>query len=106
VVFEIPAGEVALLDTAEGLGKGYCKAGVEVRVGDALISAFVYLASQSHISSDLQPYHWYKGLVAAGARKHRFPDSYLQKIASVRSKPDPKDARRIEMENLLVQLEA
>jgi hypothetical protein len=43
--------------------------------------------------------------VLAGARKHRFPAEYIERIALVPSKPDPDKARRMEMENLLIALE-
>lgn len=105
-VFEVPEDEVSHLDTAEGLGAGYYKQQMTINVNGEPLLVFVYLASQSHLVADLEPYHWYKGFVLAGARKHQFPDAYLQQIAAVTSKSDPKESRRIEMENLLVQLEA
>jgi len=104
-VYDIPADQAHLLDEAEGLGNGYYKARLRVNLGDEQCTAFLYLANQSHISND-QPYHWYKSLVLAGARRHRFPADYIVRIAGVSSKPDPEQNRRIEMESLLVQLDA
>lgn len=104
-VYDIPSGEAHLLDEAEGLGNGYRKTHLRVNLGDKPCTAFLYLASRSHISND-RPYHWYKNLVLAGARRHRFPADYILQIADVSSKPDPAQNRRIEMENLLIQLGA
>ena len=59
----------------------------------------------THLVANLEPYHWYKNVVLAGARKHQFPTEYLEKIADVPSKSDPQDSRCNEMENMLVQLD-
>lgn len=104
-VFEIPDHEVVLLDKIEGVGKGYYKQIIRVNLNNKVMDVFVYLASKSYIANDMEPYDWYKGMVLAGARKHEFPKTYIQKIAEVKSKYDPDVNRRIEMENLLVQLE-
>ena len=105
-VYDVSAEEAILLDEVEGLGNGYYKAHVEVRVSDEPCAAFVYLASQSHISGENRPYHWYKGFVLAGVRKHDFPANYARQISREPSKPDSNESRRVQMENLLAQLEA
>jgi gamma-glutamylcyclotransferase (GGCT)/AIG2-like uncharacterized protein YtfP len=104
-IYDVPENEVHLLDAAEGLGSGYFKQQMTVAVNGDSYLVFAYLANQSHLTENLEPYHWYKGFVMAGAQKHRFPAPYLQEIAVVTSKPDLISSRRIEMENLLVQLE-
>jgi hypothetical protein len=104
-VYEVPENEVHHLDTVEGLGDGYFKQQMTIDLNGESLLVFVYLASQSHLVADLEPYHWYKDFVLAGARKHQFPAEYLQQITAVASKPDLKDSRRLKMENLLVQLE-
>lgn len=104
-VYDIPADQARLLDEAEGLGNGYYKAHLPVNLGNEQCSAFLYLANQSHISND-RPYHWYKSLVLAGARRHRFPADYIVRIAGVPSKVDSEDSRRVEMKHLLTRLEA
>ena len=103
-VYEMPENEVHLLDTAEGLGNGYWKHKMSVKIDDKDLDVFVYLASSSHLVLDLEPYHWYKDFVLAGARKHQFPTEYIEQISIIASKHDPEDNRRNEMENLLVQL--
>ena len=105
-VYDIPKNEVHLLDEAEGLGIGYYKQQLLVNVGEDSLNVFLYLASQTHLVAELEPYHWYKGFVIAGARKHHFPTEYIEQIASVTSKDDLTNSRRIQMENLLEQLKS
>lgn len=104
-IYDVPEDDVHHLDEAEGLGNGYYKQQLTVSVGSEALNVFVYLASSTHLVADLEPYHWYKGFVVAGARKHSFPAEYIAQIASFPSKYDTKGSRRNEMENLLVQLE-
>ncbi|WP_449427205.1 gamma-glutamylcyclotransferase family protein [Rhodanobacter umsongensis] len=104
-VYEIPRAEMHLLDRAEGVGSGYFKQQMMIELNDESLLVFVYLASQSHVAENLEPYDWYKGFVLAGAHKHQFPPEYLQQIAAIASKPDINESRRITMQNLLVQLE-
>ncbi len=104
-IYEIPQDEMHRLDAAEGLGSGYFKEQMTITVNSETLLVFVYLASQSHVTATLEPYHWYKEMVLAGARRHQFPPEYLQQIAAVASKPDLTVSRRIEMESLLAQLE-
>ena len=104
-VYELSRSEIYLLDRAEGLGKGYDKEYMQIRLGSDSVDVFVYLASASHVTPELWPYDWYKGLVLAGARKHRFPAEYIERIARVPSKPDLDKARRLEMEKLLIALD-
>jgi gamma-glutamylcyclotransferase len=104
-IYEVPANEMHLLDSAEGLGCGYYKSHIEVAVDGSASPAFIYLASQSHLVTNLEPYEWYKKIVLAGAKHLRFPGAYIQQIEAVISKPDPDNERRLKWENLLVQLE-
>lgn len=103
-VYNIPQDEIGLLDVAEGLNKGYFKQQMNITINGDPYLVFVYLASRTHIVANLEPYHWYKGLVLAGARRLQFPTEYLQFIEAITSKHDDDDNRRFEMENLLVQL--
>jgi gamma-glutamylcyclotransferase len=105
-VFDIPDNEIGVLDNVEGLGNGYFKSQLPVTVDGLVSSVFTYLASSTHISADVIPYDWYKGLVVAGARKHNFPQAYVEYLVGFRSQPDPGAKRRLHMENLLVQLVA
>lgn len=58
-VYEIPPDEVHLLDAAEGLGAGYYKTQMTITEHGEPFLAFAYLASQSHLVANLEPYHWY-----------------------------------------------
>lgn len=104
-VYFIPENEVHYLDAAEGLGKGYYKHQLLVVVDGESFSTFTYLASRSHLVFDLEPYHWYKGFVLAGARKLNFPPHYIERISRVPSRQDSNIDRRTTNENLLVKLE-
>jgi gamma-glutamylcyclotransferase len=104
-VYFVPENEVQALDEAEGLNIGYYKQQLVVTVDGESLGTFTYIASRTHLVSDLEPYHWYKGLVLAGARKLRFPAHYIERIDSVPFRQDNNPERRVENENLLVQLE-
>lgn len=106
VVYDVSDSDEHSLDEAEGLGAGYLKQQLAVSCHGQLLPVFVYVASPSHIVADLAPYHWYKDLVLAGARRHGFPPSYVREIAAVESMSDLNDARRIAMESLLLRLHA
>lgn len=103
-VFALDAAEVDLLDAAEGLGAGYDKHEMTVRLAGKPLPVFVYLASASHRIVDGSPYHWYRDLVLAGARHHGFPSAYLAQIARVASRGDPDSQRRRKMEALLASI--
>jgi cation transport regulator ChaC len=100
VLFDIDESESAALDEAEGLGKGYDKAKINVRTTDGTLKeAIVYIATERDAS--LQPYHWYKALVVAGATEHRLPAECIEQLKAVASKQDANEARRKKNENLL-----
>ncbi|MGI9236881.1 MAG: gamma-glutamylcyclotransferase family protein [Woeseiaceae bacterium] len=103
-VYSLPEDEVHLLDKAEGLGNGYFKRELRVELRGLSLKPFSYFASDTHLSPDLQPYHWYKGLVLAGACKHQFPEHYVKKIAAIAAKYDLNIDRRKKMEYLLARL--
>ncbi|MGD9387327.1 MAG: gamma-glutamylcyclotransferase [Gammaproteobacteria bacterium] len=97
-VYTLLPGEKARLDAAEGLGRGYEEAVIEVSLGGTEIPGFVYLAAATHVAPALQPYHWYKRLVTTGARHHGFPGEYVAALEAVPSvaDPDPERTRRHE----------
>lgn len=103
-VYSVAAAEIVRLDRLEDLGAGYFKELVTLRIDGSAVSAFVYFASHTHIDPGLLPFHWYHAFVLAGARRHGFPNEYLEHIASVPQQSDPDEARRREMGALLAQL--
>ena len=91
-VFDIDSLDEDRLDRAEGLGCGYERKTVDVESTVGRISAFIYVASAEAISSDLEPYSWYKDLVLAGATEHDLPPEYIDTIRAVVATEDPDEA--------------
>ena len=98
VVYEIDAAEKAALDHAEGIGLGYRELIVEVDAAPGPLRAWTYRAT--NIDHLALPYTWYKALVVAGAREHGLPQAYVDALAAVATKPDPRPERAAQ--NLLV----
>jgi len=103
-VFRIESGERALLDRAEGLGRGYDEMWERLPVGGRSQEVFYYVASPDWVDPGLRPYHWYKRLVLAGARYQGFPADYIAAIAAVESVDDPDPDRRGLNEALLEKM--
>lgn len=101
VLYEFDAREKANLDVLEGNGKGYFEQLVQFPLNEQTYTPYIYVAQSTHIDSTLVPYHWYKKLVLAGARYHRFPPEYVAAIEATPSKADPDAKRTQENENLL-----
>jgi gamma-glutamylcyclotransferase len=103
-LFSIDPSEEALLDKAEGLGKGYLKKLIQCPVVGREYSAFTYVAESKAIDSSLKPYHWYKALVIEGAHYHGFPQGYISALMDLESIPDPNEQRRMANDELLSEL--
>ncbi|MFB6248924.1 MAG: gamma-glutamylcyclotransferase family protein [Salinibacter sp.] len=101
VVFDVDAGELDALDEAEQRGRGYERCDVHVRGTSASVKAFAYTAQPAYIDDALLPYEWYHALVLAGAREHKLPAPYTARLESIRSYPDPNEARRRKYRALL-----
>jgi len=92
VTWRLPGSEKPLLDAAEGLGRGYREAGVEVRLADgSRLAVFTYLAT--HIDGRLLPFDWYREHVLAGAREWGLPQAYTDGIAAIPAVADPDSER-------------
>lgn len=95
VVFQIERGRLPLLDAAEGLGEGYARKVLAIRLADQGIEIhpFVYVAT--NIDDTLVPYDWYKRLVVNGLRSWPgIPPEYVGRIeANVQSRIDPLHRR-------------
>lgn len=100
VLFKISTSEKQNLDTAEGLGKGYNEEQVIVitQNGEER-EAIAYIATNK--KPILQPYHWYKDIVIAGAVEHKLPPSYIEWLRTFSSQQDTNTKRRAEQESLL-----
>lgn len=95
-IYTLDASDKAALDGFEGKGAGYMDTQILLRFTDKEYNCFTYIAQQSHIVENLQPYHWYKKLVVLGAEYLKFPDAYISAIESVESKEDPDEIRKEE----------
>ena len=98
VVFEIDPSEKCRLDNAEGLGNGYEK--TNVKVSTETSKAVTYYATDKDDS--LQPYHWYKAFVVAGAKQNNLPRNYIDEIEKFESVEDPCAKRRRKNEAILL----
>ncbi|WP_052573651.1 gamma-glutamylcyclotransferase [Haloferula sp. BvORR071] len=87
VLYEVPDFEA--LDRVEGVSSGDYRR-VMVKLSSAEhgeVEAAVYVAVKT--GEALRPYHWYKGLVLAGAEQHGLPTDYVEDyIRSISSIPD------------------
>ncbi|MBD8524829.1 gamma-glutamylcyclotransferase family protein [Pseudomarimonas arenosa] len=91
VVYQIDPAHWPALDRAEGLGRGYRRAMVEVRSATQSLQCLTYLATDKH--PDLLPFDWYKALVLAGAEQHDLPLDYRRWLHEVPCLADPDRAR-------------
>jgi len=89
------------LDRFEGKGYGYLDSQITLDYNGNEYTCFTYLAQQSHIVSNLKPYHWYKELVILGAQYLEFPGPYISSIKAVDSIQDSDSKRRKEKEILV-----
>jgi len=101
VLYEFNPVDKAALDKAEGNGKGYFERQMRVPLNGTDYSAYLYMASSTHIDASLAPYHWYKNLVLAGAQFHGLPPEYIATIQSIASVEDLNTQRREKNEALL-----
>ncbi len=92
-LFAIPEHQKSLLDRAEGLGKGYHEAEVQVETETGPKRAVTYVADPDYIDDSLSPYSWYRDLVAAGGEALGLPADYLQRIREIPAEDDPDTER-------------
>jgi gamma-glutamylcyclotransferase (GGCT)/AIG2-like uncharacterized protein YtfP len=93
VVYQLSLDEKTALDRYETLGVGYDHEQVDVIVGDAVQTAWIYVARREAIDDSLKPYSWYHHLVVRGAREHRLPQSYIDQLKRLESIHDPDEER-------------
>ena len=98
-VYEIAAEEKPILDDYEG--PGYEVNFLTVNRADGPLDVFSYIATETHIDEELQPFTWYRELVHLGARYHGFADSYFNACLAVNALPDPNVARHERYERLI-----
>ena len=103
-IYEIDPQEKPLLDRIEGVGAGYDVNWEDLLVNDARTRTFMYVASSGFVDEKLLPYRWYKDLVLAGARYHRFPADYIEVLEAVGAVGDPDEKRRKANKAILAEL--
>lgn len=91
-IFTLDPEHKRILDRYEG--PGYRERQITVHSEGRNYTCFSYFARSSHRSIQLLPYHWYKQLVLAGARYHRFPEYYISALESIDSIEDSDENRR------------
>lgn len=92
-LYEFDHVDLAVLNQAEGLGKGYLGQQMQVTLNAVVFIPLVYIAASTHVDSQLSPYDWYHQMVLCGARYLRFPETYIARLEEVQVLPDP-DRRR------------
>lgn len=100
-IYSLDPNHKSALDKFEGKGFGYIDVEVLLQHEGMEYACFTYIAQESHIIDGLNPYGWYKRLVALGAKYLGFPDSYLSAIEAVESIDDPDKTRKKEKEMLI-----
>ena len=103
-IYRLKPEDKNTLDRFEGKGYGYIDRQITLEHNEIEYTCFTYLAQQSHIGSDLKPYHWYKKLVILGAQYLQFHDAYISSIEAVKSTEDPDAARRKERGELIERI--
>jgi len=102
VLYSVDKSEKSRLDEAEGLNAGYEERSVDIVTGRGKKRAVMYCATSKDPS--LNPYHWYKALVLAGAVEHGLPFGYVELLRTIDSAQDQNVARRAKHERLLTTL--
>ncbi len=93
VLYEVTGGDSGTLDIAEGFRRGYLRKEVRVLSTSGWTTAFTYVAQYDFINGALQPFHWYKDFVVAGANEHALPAPYVRGLLKLSSQDDPDVAR-------------
>ncbi|MCI5208758.1 MAG: gamma-glutamylcyclotransferase [Candidatus Electrothrix sp. ATG2] len=100
-IYELEAEHKPALDRFESLHQGYTDKGISLVYQEVEIRCFTYLAQKKYINDSLKPFHWYKNLVAIGAKYQNFPKQYVKMIESVESINDPDPQRRLKHDLLI-----
>ncbi len=93
VLFYIAEHDKPVLDRYEGLGQGYEKKDVIIKLTNrAVAEAYTYYATS--IDSTLKPLDWYKEHVLRGACENNLPESYIREIEEIEHLKDADIDRR------------
>jgi hypothetical protein len=89
-IYEVAKSERSTLDRVEGLGYGYNRHEIQL---DEFGVCSTYIAAPEAVDETLLPLDWYREYVIIGARFHRFADSYIASIESLRAARDSDSDR-------------
>lgn len=102
VLFTIDNNEKALLDKAEGLGKGYNEETLTFfDEANNSYTAQIYVADSKAIDNNLLPYDWYKEFIVSGAILNNLPAEYISKLQSITCIRDNDEERRMKNYRIL-----
>jgi gamma-glutamylcyclotransferase len=93
VVYEMAVEAKRTLDRFEGLGTDYLEKDVTIATAMGDVASTVYYAHPARVDPTAVPFDWYLGLVIEGARWHRLPESYVERIAAHPTRIDWDRAR-------------
>ncbi len=101
-VYHIDDKEEKCLDRHEGLGYGYEKKCVTVKLdsGCTVCAMTYYVEDPTKTNPKLKPYTWYKRHVLVGAKEACLPSDYIKQIEEVEAKKD-RDKKREAIELLI-----
>lgn len=98
VLYELDEFEKPILDRIEG--EGYQEHWMKLDNGR---DYYMYVADSESIKEGLKPFDWYRDLVEAGARWHRFPQSYIENITQFESVADSDQNRSQRARDIILQ---
>jgi len=103
VVYEMSADAKRRLDRFEGLGVDYLEKEVAISTAGGSVNSSVYFAHPARVDPSAVPYDWYLRLVVDGARRHRLPEAYVERIAAQVPLRDPDRDRATRALELLAR---
>ncbi|MEL6545912.1 MAG: gamma-glutamylcyclotransferase family protein [Myxococcota bacterium] len=87
------------METLDGIeGSGYDRVPVVLADGQ---TAWTYVANRT--KADLAPFGWYRDLIWAGARYHRFERSYCERIENIEVRRDRNETRATRNAQMIAQ---
>lgn len=100
-VFELQPAQYSMLDHFEGAGRGYDSFVLDLKLEGQTIEVVTYLTPGHWRSESARPWSWYRDLVLAGARYHRFPSSIIKALQQLPTLEDP-DPERVRIHHRLL----
>jgi hypothetical protein len=93
VLYDLDDREKPHLDRYEGLGNGYSEDEFIFQSRSGEYRAQVYIGEEDHIDPEVLPYRWYKEFIVRGAKEHRLPMWYLERLRTLKDMEDLDEIR-------------